>query len=292
MLPIGNVLDQCAEREGNSRTHHADPGARRTRGALANVGTRLVSVLERSSARWANERFSRRRLFELTARQRVSSAAAFLRRRDHRREDAALSVRTPMARTKPHRGRSTRSRCISRSELRRAVRTMARDAARSLRSALRDVKCNGGRASVVKLALEVHADPFEHAGRCRVVGCNRNDERNAERIEPVLENGVRRFQRESLPPGCRQKGVADIDVIQPRAADQTAHSDRRLLAVTLDRVEAKAMLLVHCQRTLSQVTTGVGFSSHGLVSDEAQPVGIIQQLDDEGSIIEREPPDR
>lgn len=121
-----------------------------------------------------------------------------------------------------------------------------------------------------------------------------HDAAQAQRRKSVLQHGSGRLAREALAARDRQEGIAEIDVVEPVAAHQAAHADRRApRAVGARRTpphrpQCKAVACLCGEEPVGDVGAGIVKRAHTAVANVAQPAGIVQQVDDEGSVVEGE----
>src|SRR4051812_8036263 len=102
------------------------------------------------------------------------------------------------------------------------------------------------------------------------------------------ERGRRRFPRITLAAVARQEGETEIYVFQRVALDEAAHAERQAALLGRDAPEAEAVLGLHGAGPVRDVAARRVQVADAAVADEAQPVRLVHELQDEGCIFRYE----
>jgi hypothetical protein len=78
-------------------------------------------------------------------------------------------------------------------------------------------------------------------------------------------------------------------MIQPLPPDQAAYADRSLVRLAERQVQPEAVAVVAVDRPFQDVLAGLVEVPDPLVPDEAEKGGLVQQLEDERRIVDRQP---
>jgi len=100
----------------------------------------------------------------------------------------------------------------------------------------------------------------------------------------MLQHGAGGFKRIAVRAVWREQRKPQVDIGEHRAADQSAHPDRRAVALQLHGEQPHAVLGVHALRTLLDVAPRSVQVPRAFIADEAQILRVIEQRERKGRI--------
>ncbi len=92
-----------------------------------------------------------------------------------------------------------------------------------------------------------------------------------------------------MTPVIGQEGEAEVDIVQRVALQDSANPNRFIAIFQCHAVEAESMLAIHLQRAGFEIISGSVEAVDALVTDETNPVRIIDQREYEFGVVETQP---
>src|SRR3954470_7676048 len=141
-------------------------------------------------------------------------------------------------------------------------------------ASIRNVKLHRDRVQLERLlmqhdhALEPETQPLEQIARSRIVGRkDRDPPTQSQHFPSVRNDSRRRLESISLSPKAWEKREPQIDVFQCLPLDEAAHPDRLTRLLRFDCIEPKAHTLIHCHRTVLDISQRLFLRPYAFVTD-------------------------
>ena len=130
---------------------------------------------------------------------------------------------------------------------------------------------------------------FEQVNRRGIVFVRHCDNApQTEFVATLCQHCKGRFAGIALPPVRMEKCKSQVRIRESFPADQATNAGGDILLAHADPVKTKAMMLVLPERNIAKILQRIVFRVNTLVADEPLEGRLIQQIEDEIDIVERQ----